>query len=171
MRITILSCILFITCGCSSLNKEVGDYVKDALAKSVERSIDEKFASRNLSLSEIKSVVDLNKDGTLGTKEVLALVKDLSKDYAALETKKIIDSRISQLEETVVHSDQLDSKSKETFNWIIMTALGLVSTYLGKQIVSAKKDGKRDERIALLEKALQKDLDGDGKIGNSNGTS
>ena len=55
----------------------------------------------------------------------------------------------------------MKSKSSEFLSWL----LGIIIAYLGKQVYSAKQDGKRDQKIAVMEKLIHKDLDGDGIIG------
>lgn len=161
-RIVILLLGLTLLCGCSSFKQELGDYVRDAVVKSVETTVDKKLADRGLSISEIKSAVDSNKDGKLAGGEVLYALKDTAKDAAILEAKKLVDDKLAQL----VSKDQLESKSSQLWYYGLTTILTLLSAYLGKQIKDAKTDTTRDHRIAMLEKALQTDLDGDGKIGD-----
>jgi len=73
----------------------------------------------------------------------------------------MVDEHLADRQANYVDKGALSSQMNQIWIWI----LGLISTYLGKQIYSAKKDGKRDQRIALLEKLLQRDIDGDGIIG------
>lgn len=167
MKYLLISVFLLATCGCTSINKEVGDYIRDSVTASVERKIDERLAARGLSAAEIKAAIDLNKDGKVASTEVVSVVKELAKDYASAEAKKLVDDKLASLQSSMVRPDQLESKTDSMKNWLLVTVLGLISSYLGKQIVSAKSDSERDKRLALLEKALGRDLDGDGDIGNS----
>jgi DNA-binding transcriptional MerR regulator len=152
--------------GCASFQQDLGDYIKDAVTKSVETTVDKKLTERGLSITEIKSAVDTNKDGKLSGTEIYGAFKDTAKDAAVLEAKKLIDDKIAQLQAQSVSKDQLESKSSQLWYYGLTTILTLLSAYLGKQIRDAKSDTSRDHRIAMLEKALQTDLDGDGKIGD-----
>lgn len=158
--------LLPLLCGCAALREEAGEYAAKVAKEQAERELDKLLAARGLTTREVRNVADADNDGKVNVKEAVGLIKDIAKDYATIEAKRLVDEKIAQLDKQLVHPEQLDSKSKELFYYLIMSVLGILSTYLGKQIVSAKNDGKRDARIAMLEKALQKDLDGDGVIGD-----
>lgn len=164
-RIAAVLLSLTLLCGCSSFKQELGDYVRDAVTKSVETTVDKKLGERGLSINEIKTVVDTNRDGKLTGSEVYTALKDTAKDAALLEAKKLVDDKLAQLQTQMVSKDQLESKSSQLWYYGLTSLLTLLSAYLGKQIKDAKHDTARDHRIAALEKALQTDLDGDGQIG------
>ena len=166
MKYIIAGALVLLLNGCAAFKEQAGNYVTEAIIKDVQKRVEQEIlASRNLTIEEIKKVADKNGDKQVTPKEVLDTVKEMSKDYAVGEAKTIIDAKIKEAEAKLVSKDNLDSKGQEMMNYLIVTFGSLVSAYLGKQIVSAKKDGKRDERIAVLEKLLQRDIDGDGQIG------
>lgn len=165
-KILLILTLVFTLSGCASFKQELGDYVKEAVTKSVETTIDRKLADRGLSITEIKSAVDANRDGKLSGAEVIGALKDTAKDAAVLEAKKLVDDKLAQLQAQMVSKDQLETKSSQLWYYGLTTILTLISAYLGKQIKDAKTNTSRDHRIAMLEKALQTDLDGDGRIGD-----
>lgn len=163
--------IISLTSGCASFKQEVGDYVKEAVTKSIEKSIDEKLSQRGLSVTEIKAAVDTNKDGKVSSTEVYTAFKETAKDAAMVEAKKLVDDKIAQLQAQSVTKGDLEHQGKSHWNNLLLSLLGLLSAYLGKQINDTRNNTHRDNRIAMLEKLLQRDLDGDGEIGGggSNG--
>lgn len=165
----IVPIILLLTslCGCASFKEDVGNYVKEAVVKSVETSIDEKLSARGLSVNEIKAAVDANRDGKISSTEVYSTIKETAKDAAVIEAKKLVDDKIAQLQSQAVTKSDLDHQGRSHWNSLLISLLGLLSAYLGKQIRDTKLDTHRDNRIAMLEKLLQKDLDGDGQIGDA----
>lgn len=161
--------LLSSLCGCASFKEDVGNYVKEAVVKSVETSIDQKLSARGLSVGEIKAAVDANKDGKLTGNEVYSAMKETAKDAAVIEAKKLVDDKIAQLQSQTASKSDLDHEGRSHWNNLLLTLLGLVSAYLGKQIRDTKLDTHRDNRIAILEKLFQKDLDGDGQVGDAAG--
>ena len=158
----ILLLLIFIFSGCSALKEKTGEYVTEAVVEKITADIDKLLEKRGLSVKEIKNVVDLNSDRAVSKEEVFATVKELARDYAIIEAKNVIDEKIAENNKNFTSQGELKSKLSEFWNWI----LGLLSAYLGKQILSAKNDGKRDQRLALLEKTFNRDFDGDGSIGS-----
>jgi len=165
MRIIIISVAISlpILSGCAAFKEKTGEYVTEAVQEKIIKDVDELLSKRGLSRKEIEEVVDANNDGEINRQELLETTKSATKDAVLLETKRAIDDYITKTEKEMVDDSALKSKFNEVLLWI----LGLISAYLGKQIYSAKQDGKRDQRIAVLEKILQKDIDGDGFIGSN----
>lgn len=147
--------------GCSSLKEKTGEYVVEAVTEKVTNNIDQLLDKRGLSLSQISNATDQNSDGQLDRTEVVNSVKETTRDYVLLETKKFLEETIAENQKAAITKTDLEATKLNFINWL----LGLIVAYLGKQIVSAKRDGKRDERIAVLEKLLNRDIDGDGTIG------
>ena len=172
LRVIVLILFLPLQVGCASLKEQTGDYITEAVREKIVKDVDGILEKRGLSLKDLQSLGDLNNENKLTPKEMLTTVKDLAKDYMTMETKTLLDAKLEEYEKRLVSDDELSSRTKEFWLWLIGSFGALVSGYLTKQVVSAKKDGKRDERIAILEKLLHKDLDGDGRIGNgkSNGS-
>lgn len=158
--ITLLLVILPL-CGCASFKESVGEYVTEAVTKKVISDVDSLLDKRGLSRSEIKNVLDENNDGTVDRSEILEATKSATRDAVLLEAKNAIDERIASYQANLVHNGSLESHMSKI--WIYL--LTIISGYLGKQVYSAKQDSKRDQRLALLEKILQRDIDGDGNIG------
>jgi len=161
--------LIFSFSGCAALKENTGEYITEAIRDKIVKDFDGMLDKRGLSIKELKDLSDVNNDSTLEPKEVMSTVKSLAKDYFTLEARNTIDTKLAEYQARIVTSGDLESKSKETWLWLIGALGTMVSGYLTKQVYSAKKDGKRDERIAVLEKMLQKDLDGDGRIGDGNG--
>lgn len=161
--------ILGTLSGCSALKEQTGQYVTEAVTDKIVAEVDTLLAKRNLSLADIRMVVDADNDQQMSQEELIKLVKEMTKDYVLIEGKTLVDQKVNELQHQLVSQDELNSKSKEFWNWLLVTAGTLVSAYLGKQVVSAKNDGKRDARLALLENILQKDLNGDGVVGRGLG--
>ena len=158
--------IATVSSGCTSLKESTGKYISEAVSDKVRSDLDDVLQRRGLSLVEISKVADLNGDSNLDSKEIFDTVKGLTKDYLALEAREMLDTKLAAIKTTRENLDgSISSKIQNLWLWLIGAVGSLVSTYLGKQVYSAKKDGKRDQRIALMEKMLQKDLDNDGLIG------
>lgn len=158
MKIQILLLTLILsTTGCGTLKEATGAYVTEAVKEDIVKRVDELLEKRNLSAAEITKATDGNNDGKITREEVFGTVKDMTRDYVMLEAKNYVDGK---LRDQATKGD-VESAGNKFFQWL----LGLISLYLGKQLYSQKGDSKRDERLALLEKMMQKDLDGDGSIG------
>jgi len=167
----ILASLILVFCfsGCAALKENTGEYITEAVRDKIVKDFDGVLEKRGLSINELRHLSDSNNDSSLEPKEVMSTVKSLAKDYFTLEARNAIDTKIAEYQSRVVSDGELDSKAKEMWLWLVGALGTMVSGYLTKQVYSAKKDGKRDERISVLEKMLQKDLDGDGRIGNGNG--
>jgi len=149
----LLTAVLFMS-GCSALKAKTGQYVTEAVVADIVKRVDKKLEERGLSRSEIKQVVDTNKDGKLDKSEIMATAKGAVKDLVALKVAE----REAHYKEKFASADSL---------WgTIGSLVGLVVLYLIQQIFSAKGQGNNHARLMLLEKALQKDLDQDGVVGD-----
>lgn len=153
---------LFSLVGCSSFKESVGEYVTEAVHQKIMVDVDALLEKRGLSRQEFKDVLDKNNDGKIDRAEILASTKAATRDAVLLEAKKMVDQHIADNRTNFVNTGDVKSMLNELWLWI----LGLISAYLGKQVYSAKQDGKRDQRLALLENLLQRDIDGDGNIGS-----
>lgn len=156
-----MSILVLTSSGCGTLKQATGEYVTEAVRDKIVADVDELLEKRGLSVKEIKEVTDQNGDGKVDRKEILDTVKGATRDYVLLEARNYVEEKMEQNRQNAVSKGELAGTASSIWNWL----LGLIAAYLTKQIYSAKRDGKRDERIALLEKTLGKDLDGDGVIG------
>lgn len=162
LLIATILCVPLLS-GCTALKEKTGEYVTEAVQEKIIKDVDQLLENRGLSRKELKEVVDANNDGKLDRAELLQTTKAATRDAVLLEARSLVDAQIAQQKENFVDNGDLHSKLSEFWLWI----LGLVSAYLTKQIYSAKQDGKRDQRIAVIEKLLNRDLDGDGHIGGA----
>lgn len=138
---------IIISSGCGSIKEATGDYVTEAVKEKIEKDVDAALAKRNLSVKEITHSADTNNDGRVTKEEALAAAKDMLKDSILLEANKYVEKKLA---ESTASKGDLDSKANQF--WVMI--LGLISAYLTKQIYSAKQDGKRNERLAVVEKIL-----------------
>lgn len=146
--------VLALCLGGCSVKEKLGDYGRDAIVEAVERSIDSKLEARGLSITMIKGAIDQNGDGKITTKEALATAKDA----ALIEAKRLVDDKIKDLESRAITKDEFGREENSMWNRIIAGVLGLLSAYLGKQVVSARNDAKKHgshtERLATIEALL-----------------
>lgn len=159
-----LLCLSLLT-GCGALKEQTGEFVTGAVVDHITQKVDDLLEKRGLSVSELRDALDDNGDQTIDRTEILDSAKETAKDVALAEAQRLVAQQIEDNTKNMVNATDLEKQKYELWNWI----LGLVAAYLGKQIYSAKQDGKRDQKIAVVEKLLNRDIDGDGKIGNGNG--
>jgi len=152
---------LLLFSGCSALREQTGAYVTEAIADNITQRVDKILEARGLSVSEIKDILDTNGDKTVNRQELVDSAAGAAKDVAMAEAHRLVQQQIEENRGKMVNATDLEKQKYEFWNWI----LGLVAVYLGKQIYSAKQDSKRDQKLAVVEKLLNKDIDGDGKIG------
>ncbi len=157
IRIAILLMALLPTAGCSALKDATGEFVTEAVKDDLIKRFDELLDKRNLSADEITKAIDSNDNGNITRDEVYGTIKDMTRDYVMLEAKSYIDDKLSNH----ATKGEVETAGEKFWQWL----LGLISLYLGKQLYSQRGDHKRDQRLALLEKIIHKDLDGDGIIG------
>jgi hypothetical protein len=155
----IILALLLPVVGCGTLKEATGEYVTEAVKDDIAKRVDALLEKRGLSIDEFKKVTDADDDGDLTREEVYGTVKDMTRDYVMLEAKNYVDGKLG---EHATKGD-VESAGSSFFQWL----LGLISLYLGKQLYSQKGVHKREQKIALLEKIVHKDLDGDGNIGEA----
>lgn len=173
-RIALLALLILPFTGCSSLKDATGDYIIEAVTGNVTAAVDAKLNERGLSLDEIKKVADLDGSGAVSQEELLKSTRLAVEDMVIAKMGPLgagLRDEIKAATEDMVTADSMgDLKEKGQTNlWALVLA---VIGYLTKQVFSAKSDGKRDKeiaesktRLAMMEKLLQKDIDGDGTIG------
>lgn len=161
MKKYVFSICLLSLVGCSSLKESAGEYVTEAIVQNIESRVDNLLEKRGLSVAELRDVLDDNGDQNIDRGEVIDSAKEAAKDVALLEAQRLVQEQIEENSKKMVNATDLEKQKYELWNWI----LGLVGAYLAKQVWSAKQDGKRDQKIAVIEKLLNKDIDGDGRIG------
>jgi hypothetical protein len=147
--------------GCTSFKESVGQYVTDAVSQKVMTDVDGLLEKRGLSRTEIEDALDENNDGRLDRAEILASTKAATRDAVLFEAKNLVDGHLERTRANYVKNGDLNS----VWHQLWLAILGCISAYLGKQVYSAKQDGKRDQRLAVIEKLLNRDIDGDGNIG------
>jgi len=168
-HIALLALLVLSFTGCGSLQSATGDYVIDAVTQQVSAAIDTKLNERNLSLEEIKNAADLDGSGDVTQEEMVASARLAVQDMVVAKLGVFgagMQEQIKAATEDMVTADSLrDVQSDGQSNlWALVLA---VVGYLTKQVFSAKSDGKRDARLAVMEKMLGKDLDGDGVVGDA----
>lgn len=130
--------------GCAALQRQAGEYVVDATKQEVERRVDEALAIRGVTRQEIVAAV--------GEQPLVDVIKETVKDTALA----VAETKLKEFTEK--HEDSPDPYS-------VSALIALVVAYLMKQVVTAKKAGANDARLAIIEKLVQKDINGDGKVG------
>lgn len=183
MRHLCLAFILLTASGCSALKERTGEYVSEAVVDHIAEKVDQRLERRGLSISQIRSITDLNNDGSVDMSEVRETARLAAGEVATSHTD---DWARRQRDEwnaasknfiTIDENTTVKGKIAEFWTWLGATIAALISTiiaYLTKQILSAKSDGRRDADIArqtartdALERLLGKDLDNDGMIGHN----
>ena len=147
---------VFLLTGCGSLKEKVGELEKEALVQSISDSVDKKLEARGLSLATLKQAVDPTASGHSSQAEVASMAKEA----ALLETKKLLDEKAAEFKASHVTRDEF-GQEHESFLWkIVLGAMGLVSTFLGKQVVSGRREAKKHAnyhaRMAVLEAIVGK---------------
>jgi DNA-binding transcriptional MerR regulator len=168
--------VLVLLSGCGFLKEQTGTYVTEAVVDKIAKEVDAKLEERGLSRAEIKEVLDLNDDGELDKDEVIESAKagvidivELKLDQGMIKYKE----RLREQGKKFVTRDE----SEDFWTWLkgtVMALVGLVVTYLGKQVWSAKRDSRRDvdiakghARIEVMEKVFGRDLNADGLVGGA----
>lgn len=173
--------MLLSVSGCSALKERTGEYVSEAVVDHIAEKIDQRLERRGLSIAEIRSVTDINNDGTVDMNEIKETARLAAGELVTAHTDQWARRQQEELREAtrkfVTFDEQTTVKSKlqDFWNWLLATIAGLVATvvgYLTKQVFSAKSDGRRDAEIAkahartdALERLLGRDLNNDGRIG------
>lgn len=139
--------IVITLSGCTAIKKDISDYVSKEVTIAVEKKIDEKLASRGISIADIKTALDVNHDGKVTPAETVSMIKDLARDVSIIEARKLVDEKLSQVESKMVSHDQLDAKHHGILNYILVTVLGALSAYLHNHL-------KLRSRLSKIETAL-----------------
>lgn len=155
-RAIILAAILTTTMGCSAIKEKIGEFEKQALIDSIAQSVDKKLEKRGLSITTLKQAVDPNLTGRSAQAEVASMAKEA----ALLEAKRLIDQRTQEFAATHITKDEFGREHESLLTKAILGLFGLISTYLGKQIVSshnaAKTHANYHARMAVLEALVGK---------------
>ncbi len=161
-RSILLAALLSLT-ACQTTKEAVGNYVVEATTQELLNRLDRTLHNHNTSLAQITSILDTNYDGQTSKEEVIAEVRETTKDALLLEANKYIQNTIEANDARIL---ELTAKNQSATKYeIINYILGLVAAYLSKQIYSARQNAKRDSKLAVLEQLLNRDIDGDGTIG------
>lgn len=150
--------LTLLTGGCSSIKEKVGDLEKQALVDSIAQSVDKKLEERGLSIATLKQAVDPTGTGKIDSKTVIAETSSMAKEAALVEAKKLIDDKAKEFEATHITRDEFGREHESLLTKAILGIFGLLSTYLGKQIVSGRREAKKHAnyhaRMAVLEALL-----------------
>jgi hypothetical protein len=162
----VLVIIVLNLTGCSALVDRAEDYVKQEAFNRITAELDIKLQQQGVSLAQVTSAL-ADSEGHI-TKHSLAVVaKESITEIAFAEGKKLVDAEINKL----ATKNDLDSTATKIWKWLAGSILGLVSGYLGKQIVGVKRRAKKDkafhDRLQMLERLTGQDLDGSGTIGKT----
>lgn len=84
MTRSIILLLISTVVGCSFLKDKTGEYVTEAVVESLEQKFDERLKQRDLSIAELKKVVDENADGQITQAEVVTTAKEMAMDYVSL---------------------------------------------------------------------------------------
>ena len=131
-------------------------------------------------MKEIKKELDQNDDGAISKEEVQEILKSklaefgsgMKDDTKEMATRLFNDVKSGAItkeqlqQELSAYTDGIKEKVQELWRWLLGAIATLVSSYLGKQVISGKSDAKRDAKIAVLEKLFGRDLNANGVIGN-----
>lgn len=163
-RITVILTAALLLTGCGAIKEKVGDLEKQALVDSIAQSVDKKLEERGLSIATLKQAVDPNLSGHSTQAELTSMAKEA----ALLEAKKLIDDKAREFAASHVTRDEFGQERESLWMKIGMGVFGLVSTYLGKQIVAGRREAKKHAnyhaRMAVLEAVVGKKavtVDGD----------
>lgn len=137
MRLYIGMSALILLTGCTSFKQDIGDYVKDAVVQSVEKKLDEKLGARGLSIAEITSILDTNRDGHVTKGEAIVAAKEIARDVALAEAKKLVDEEVAEAKK------DNDGKHKSIWNYFI----GLVGTGLSALIAKHMTDRSKFKKL------------------------
>lgn len=177
--------VLALLSGCSAFKDQTGEYVTEAVVDHIAEEIDQRLDRRGLSLEQLRTVADLDDDGSVDMAEVHETARAAATDLVTAYAAKMELEQRTEWEEAsknLVTRDEaagLKGDLHDFWNWL-QASFGLLVTtvisYLIKQVFSAKADGRRDTDIAksqarmdALEKLLHRDLNNDGVIGGAGG--
>lgn len=168
-RATLLAACFVLTTGCSSIADSLQEYGKEKLVEAITNSVDSRLEARGLSLAKLKSAVDVNGDGHIDSKEATKEAVSIAKEATLIEAKRLIDDKAREFAASHVTRDEFGKEHESLLTKAILGLFGLTSTYLGKQILSGRREAKKHAnyhaRMAVLEAVVGKkavDIDGDG---------
>jgi hypothetical protein len=136
--------------GCGMFKAATGDYVEQAVVDKIKSDIEAKLEAHNLSIAQVTSALS-DSEGHVTKQSVVIVAKESATEVALVEGKKLVDCEIKKL----ASKSDLDTESQRIFKWLAGAVLGMISTYLGKQLLAirarAKKDSAFHDRITMLE--------------------
>lgn len=179
--------LLILSCGgCSSLRDSAVDYAKELAAMKVREAVDDQLEKRGLSLSQLKELVDSDRNGKVDQGEVVRLAKSSLSDFVELKVQVEGDRAKAELEEklkAVAEVKDLEelravAKDQDLFGKGTLGALlTFVLTFAYSRVTSANKHGKTvselaatNARLDAMEKLTGLDLNRDGRIGGLSGS-
>lgn len=157
--------VLLLTCsGCSALKAKTGEYVTQAVIENIVSRVDKKLEERGLSRAEIKKVVDLNKDGKIDKAEIIAGAKGAAKELIALKIQAAYAKQKERMREQA-KTFVTRGENQSVWDWIKGTIGGTLLMFVLGLASYLVRHWNHGQHSAVLEKLLQRDLDGDGTIG------
>ena len=183
MRYVLPFVLVLTLSGCSALKERTGEFVSEAVVDHIAEKVDQRLERRGLSIAQIRSITDLNGDGSVDMNEVRQTARLAAGEVAIAQTEHWAKSQQEKLDAatrrfvTIDENTTVKSKLADFWNYLLATIGALVTaviSYLTKQVFSAKSDGKRDAEIAsakarmdALERLTGRDLNHDGQIGSN----
>lgn len=174
------------TAGCQAVKDKATDYLSEVAVDQITRAVDKKLEDRGLSVAQLKTLADSDKDGGVTPSEVTALVKSTALDLVELKATQISDQSKADLEQRikalaqVKDVEELRAAADTHLKGGALSVFGLVVAALVNRIFSANKHAKTKEELAVaraetnarltaFEKLIGRDLNNDGVIGDGNG--
>lgn len=169
-----LVALLVVSPGCAAFKAKTGEFVTEAVVDHLTERVDQVLDQRGLSIAQIKSVTDADGDGQLTGAEVKSLFKDSALEIAQARTDKLYTEQKAEWREA---TDQLKKRltgqsEKETsaiqdlWAWLQAT-FWVVVAGLGTMLWGNRKQGETSKQLAMLERLVNRDLNGDGHIGEA----
>lgn len=182
----LLLLVILAATGCQAVKDRATDYLSEVAVEQITRAVDKKLEDRGLSVAQLKTLTDSDKDGVVTPSEVTTLVKSTALDLVELKAIQISDQAKADLEARIKSLaqakdvEELRSTADTQLKGGAISLFSLVVAALVNRIFSANKHAKTREelavakaeqnaRISMLEKALGRDLNNDGVIGDGNG--
>lgn len=151
LKYSVIFFVLISLSGCSAIKQSIVNSIKEGVTNEVVSQVDKKLSERGLSIQEIKTVADADDNGEVTRAEVFQTVRDLATDYVEIK----------------LQDAQEEVESTKTGLWGTLASIILmVLTYVVRELRTSKTHGNYEARLNMLEKMLNRDLDGDGDIGD-----
>jgi len=112
--------------------------------------IDKKLAEKGLSIEQLKRDVAVNDSS--GNVSVAQTFKEVAKDSALIEANRLVQAKLAEYQQQIATKGELDSTSEKIWYRILTGLGGLLSLYLGKQVVTQGRAASHGARIDALEK-------------------